>query len=764
MANNGKPSRDYRQSVLDRFNQYYGNNEQYKDRNLNFKQKEELVNRYEKQQSIIDSIYDEQVQENVRRTNTQKEIDSVYDQQVQDNQQFDQQLNIKQQRIDKQKERKRRRKQEKAQEEIDRVYEQQQLENKHFDDVRRAEQINNKFNTYFVEGKLLNNKGNVVESIVDNSLNDQHTQKLTLEQKQRLVEEFEERQKSVNGSPTEAHLREQEINKLYKDTSTLAQEQNVDPKSLEGLSINQISETNRTLEEAKRTKEDVNSKIEKNFGPGQSNDPRLTFENKQELLKWDEEYSNPRSPLFDNGARSDEINRIFTVYDSMFGEDQHTKVLDSNGSIDVNKIYGDVQQRFQPDAHKEAVRMHYVQRDVLNGATVEEIEQGKIYQDIYEEAERINESKQRGTRTIQDIANDTNKRKRFFNRRKSPDKRDKALERYQNQHASNKDDARKIYNDLQSQKGHIHIMGAAGDQSMERLGTNTKKQRSRKRAGAGSEDIMKAKKKSKSNEEITGGKVAKFIGNRLWDIAGGYVVRHQLKSGTKQQAALKQYKEQKEQFYGQQENVSKLQQRIQDLETQREKQIQTKQNQKEDILNRYREVVGSTEDLDDYDIKTKQIEDEVKQAGYDVDLNDTKSVEKWLNDNTPIKDDTFDPAELEKQRKEFDDVSKKVGRIDDDNGLYAEYKKQKEVQGNTKFKGRFKKQFQEIDQADVADKIKDVDVPSKITWKSIAASQLVGTVQISQLVGAQKQINISEDKGQQQRKALTGQKIERMYL
>jgi len=59
MANNGKPSRDYRQSVLDRFNQYYGNNEQYKDRNLNFKQKEELVNRYEKQQSIIDSIYDE---------------------------------------------------------------------------------------------------------------------------------------------------------------------------------------------------------------------------------------------------------------------------------------------------------------------------------------------------------------------------------------------------------------------------------------------------------------------------------------------------------------------------------------------------------------------------------------------------------------------------------------------------------------------------------------------------------------------------------
>jgi len=37
---------------------------------------------------------------------------------------------------------------------------------------------------------------------------------------------------------------------------------------------------------------------------------------------------------------------------------------------------------------------------------------------------------------------------------------------------------------------------------------------------------MKAKKKSKSNEEITGGKVAKFIGNRLLDIAGGYVVRH----------------------------------------------------------------------------------------------------------------------------------------------------------------------------------------------------------------------------------------------
>lgn len=597
-----------------------------------------------------------------------------------------------------------------------------------------------------------------------------------LKEKRRLVREYETKQNKIK----------KEIDAVYDQQI----QENI-RRDNEQKIIELIKEHNLKEKDYK-----INDQFNKVFGEGQQEQqPKLTNQNKLDLLEWDKVYSDPNSPLYDNGARETDINKLYKEFDNMYGKDQHLNVVDKNNNVDVNLVNDlTIKGYNETVAEEEAKELIRIQKEHLGNKAPNISEETLVenmadthMQDVMDKP-LIEDpgfvKNPNGTISLNDKAKERVKRmaleraetNRLRNLSNSPAKLKKELKRYQRQHTSNKDDARKLYNELQSQvdagakpselisiakSSNVYI---AGDQSIQRLGTNTKKQRSRKRAGAGSEDIMKAKKKSKSNEEITGGKVAKFIGNRLWDIAGGYVVRHQLKSGTKQQAALKQYKEQKEQFYGQQENVSKLQQRIQDLETQREKQIQTKQNQKEDILNRYREVVGSTEDLDDYDIKTKQIEDEVKQAGYDVDLNDTKSVEKWLNDNTPIKDDTFDPAELEKQRKEFDDVSKKVGRIGDDNGLYAEYKKQKEVQGNTKFKGRFKKQFQEIDQADVADKIKDVDVPSKITWKSIAASQLVGTVQISQLVGAQKQINISEDKGQQQRKALTGQKIERMYL
>ena len=597
-----------------------------------------------------------------------------------------------------------------------------------------------------------------------------------LKEKRRLVREYETKQNKIK----------KEIDAVYDQQI----QENI-RRDNEQKIIELIKEHNLKEKDYK-----INDQFNKVFGEGQQEQqPKLTNQNKLDLLEWDKVYSDPNSPLYDNGARETDINKLYKEFDNMYGKDQHLNVVDKNNNVDVNLVNDlTIKGYNETVAEEEAKELIRIQKEHLGNKAPNISEETLVenmadthMQDVMDKP-LIEDpgfvKNPNGTISLNDKAKERVKRmaleraetNRLRNLSNSPAKLKKELKRYQRQHTSNKDDARKLYNELQSQvdagakpselisiakSSNVYI---AGDQSIQRLGTNTQRQRNRSRAGAGSEDIMKAKKKSKSNEEITGGKVAKFIGNRLWDIAGGYVVRHQLKSGTKQQAALKQYKEQKEQFYGQQENVSKLQQRIQDLETQREKQIQTKQNQKEDILNRYREVVGSTEDLDDYDIKTKQIEDEVKQAGYDVDLNDTKSVEKWLNDNTPIKDDTFDPAELEKQRKEFDDVSKKVGRIGDDNGLYAEYKKQKEVQGNTKFKGRFKKQFQEIDQADVADKIKDVDVPSKITWKSIAASQLVGTVQISQLVGAQKQINISEDKGQQQRKALTGQKIERMYL
>lgn len=597
-----------------------------------------------------------------------------------------------------------------------------------------------------------------------------------LKEKRRLVREYETKQNKIK----------KEIDAVYDQQIQENIRRDNEQKIIESIKEHNLKEKDYK----------INDQFNKVFGEGQQEQqPKLTNQNKLDLLELDKVYSDPNSPLYDNGARETDINKLYKEFDNMYGKDQHLNVVDKNNNVDVNLVNDlTIKGYNETVAEEEAKELIRIQKEHLGNKAPNISEETLVenmadthMQDVMDKP-LIEDpgfvKNPNGTISLNDKAKERVKRmaleraetNRLRNLSNSPAKLKKELKRYQRQHTSNKDDARKLYNELQSQvdagakpselisiakSSNVYI---AGDQSIQRLGTNTQRQRNRSRAGAGSEDIMKAKKKSKSNEEITGGKVAKFIGNRIWDIAGGYVVRHQLKSGTKQQNALKQYKEQKEQFYGQQENVSKLQQRIQDLETQREKQIQTKQNQKEDILNRYREVVGSTEDLDDYDIKTKQIEDEVKQAGYDVDLNDTKSVEKWLNDNTPIKDDTFDPAELEKQRKEFDDVSKKVGRIDDDNGLYAEYKKQKEVQGNTKFKGRFKKQFQEIDQADVADRIKDIDLPSKITWKSIAASQLVGAVQISQLVGAQKQINISEDKGQQQRKALTGQKIERMYL
>jgi len=40
-----------------------------------------------------------------------------------------------------------------------------------------------------------------------------------------------------------------------------------------------------------------------------------------DLLEWDKVYSDPNSPLYDNGARETDINKLYKEFDNMYGKD-----------------------------------------------------------------------------------------------------------------------------------------------------------------------------------------------------------------------------------------------------------------------------------------------------------------------------------------------------------------------------------------------------------------------------------------------------------
>ena len=325
--------------------------------------------------------------------------------------------------------------------------------------------------------------------------------------------------------------------------------------------------------------------------------------------------------------------------------------------------------------------------------------------------------------------------------------------------------AEQVLNDIKEHPEYVprtkKDIGVAGDQQFKRIGSDNKRIRNSRYTGqsaiqsSSKTKVQEDAKKAANKGGITGAKVAKFIGNRIWDIAGGYVVRNQYKRGSKQYNAVKNFADQKKELLSRTQQLDKSINELEQLNNVKQK-FANDQKIKEAERVRLENQMNYNYSHDN------NYKERMNDQQYDIDrlnkANKELGVDKYINDNK-IAQDNIDEL-LKSKQAEVNKLNKEFNK-DQPNVKY--YEASKEI-GEAHLSGRFNKYYKQAKQANTQDELQKMDLPSKITWKSIAASQVVGAAQISQIVGAWKQMDRSSDKSQQQRKALTGQKIERTYL